>query len=241
MSSSEQVRTTARRARSTIAVVLALAVAAVIGLALGYQAVATPVLSAASPGGAPHGDGRAADAPGPGDRARPAPGLPPPPPDGTGWAVTDGVTVDDGVVPDGVTVFDGRFPAVADLDPDLLSAVREAATAAAHDGVEFSVTSGWRSPAYQEHLLREAVAEYGSAEEAARWVATAETSAHVTGDAVDIGPADATAWLSEHGAEYGLCQVYGNEPWHYELRPGAAEDGCPAPYADPTHDPRLQQ
>lgn len=38
----------------------------------------------------------------------------------------------------------------------------------------------------------------------ARWVATAHTSPHVSGDTIDIGPSDATAWLSEHGAEYGL-------------------------------------
>ena len=83
--------------------------------------------------------------------------------------------------------------------------------------------------------------QYGSEEEAARWVATADTSAHVSGDAVDIGPADASAWLSEHGAEYGLCQIYGNEPWHFELRPEAIDDGCPPMYADPTHDPRMQR
>ena len=53
--------------------------------------------------------------------------------------------------------------------------------------------------------------------------------------------ADATAWLSGHGAEYGLCQIYGNEPWHYELRPEAIGHGCPAMHADPTHDPRMQQ
>ena len=41
--------------------------------------------------------------------------------------------------------------------------------------------------------------------------------------------------------QYGLCPVYGNEPWHYELRPDAVEYGCPAMYADPTHDPRMQQ
>ena len=65
----------------------------------------------------------------------------------------------------------------------------------------------------------EAVSKYGSEAEAARWVATPNTSAHVSGDAVDIGPSGAAAWLSEHGAAYGLCQIYGNEPWHYELRP----------------------
>jgi hypothetical protein len=147
----------------------------------------------------------------------------------------------DGVVPDGVTVFDDGYPAVANLDPALLGALRHAANEAADDGVELYVNSGWRSPAYQEQLLDEAISQYGSREEAARWVATPQTSPHVSGDAVDIGPSDATAWLSEHGAEYGLCQVYGNEPWHYELRPEAVEHGCPPMYADPTEDPRMQQ
>ncbi|MDQ1051257.1 M15 family metallopeptidase [Streptomyces sp. V4I2] len=147
----------------------------------------------------------------------------------------------DGVVPDGVTVFDDAIPAVANLDPGLLKALRQAATAAADDGVEFYVNSGWRSPEYQEELLREAVFRYGSDEEAARWVATATTSPHVSGDAVDIGKSDATEWLSEHGAEYGLCQIYENEPWHYELRADAIDRRCPRMYADPTQDPRMQQ
>ena len=116
-----------------------------------------------------------------------------------------------------------------------------AATDAAHDGVELVIDSGWRSPAYQEHLLREAVAEYGSTKEAARWVASPDTSAHVSGNAVDIGPVAATTWLSEHGADYGLCQIYSNEPWHYELRPEAIGHGCPAMYADPTRDPRTHR
>jgi hypothetical protein len=147
----------------------------------------------------------------------------------------------DGSVPLGTTVFDGEIPAVANLDPALLGALRRAATDAADDGVELDVDSGWRSPAYQEQLLDEAVSKYGSEQEAARWVATPSTSAHVTGDAVDIGPSDAAAWLSEHGAEYALCQIYGNEPWHYELRRQAVDHGCPRTYADPTHDPRMQR
>jgi hypothetical protein len=147
----------------------------------------------------------------------------------------------DGAVPDGTTVFDAEIPGVANLDPALLGALRRAATDAADDGVEFIVNSGWRSPKYQEQLLREAIPKYGSEKEAARWVATPNTSAHVSGDAVDIGPFNATAWLSEHGAKYGLCQIYSNEPWHYELRPEAIDHGCPPRYADPTHDPRMQQ
>ena len=146
-----------------------------------------------------------------------------------------------GAVPDGTTVFDDDVPGVARLDPDLLDALRRAAADAGSDGVEFTVDSGWRSRAYQERLLREAISKYGSEERATRWVARPDTSAHVSGNAVDIGPTGAAAWLSEHGAAYGLCQIYGNEPWHYELRPDAIDHGCPAMYADPTRDPRNQQ
>jgi hypothetical protein len=146
-----------------------------------------------------------------------------------------------GAVPDGTTVFDDEVPGVANLDPALLGALRRAATDASGEGVKFVVNSGWRSPAYEDQLRREAIAKYGSEAEAARWVATGTTSPHVSGDAVDIGPAHATPWLSAHGAAYGLCQIYGNEPWHYELRPDAIAHGCPRMYADPTQDPRLQQ
>ena len=147
----------------------------------------------------------------------------------------------DGAVPDGTTVFDDEIPGVANLDPALLGALRRAAIDAADDGVEVFVNSGWRSPEYQEQLLRGAVSKYGSEKKAARWVGTPTTSAHVSGEAVDIGPADAAAWLSDHGAAYGLCQIYRNEPWHYELRPETADRGCPPMYADPTHDPRMQR
>jgi zinc D-Ala-D-Ala carboxypeptidase len=148
--------------------------------------------------------------------------------------------VADGQVPGGVTVFDDEYPGVARLDPDLLTALRRAATDAAADGIAFYVNSGWRSPDYQEQLLDEAVARYGSPAAAARWVATPATSPHVSGKAVDLGRAEATVWLAEHGAAYGLCQIYRNEPWHYELRPEAVVHGCPPMYADPSCDPRLQ-
>jgi D-alanyl-D-alanine carboxypeptidase len=146
-----------------------------------------------------------------------------------------------GAVPDGTTVFDDQVPGVAKLDPGLLGALRAAATDAAGDGTELQVDSGWRSRDYQMRLLRAAISKYGSEEEASRWVATPNTSAHVSGDAVDIGPAAGAAWLSAHGAAYGLCQIYGNEPWHFERRPEALDHGCPPAYADPSHDPRMQQ
>jgi LAS superfamily LD-carboxypeptidase LdcB len=122
-----------------------------------------------------------------------------------------------------------------------LGALRQAAEAAAADGVTFYVDSGWRSRTYQVQLFRDAVSKYGTAGEAARWVAPPGTSAHEHGAAVDVGHADAVGWLSARGAAYGLCQIYANESWHYELRPEAATDGCPAQYPDATYDPRMQQ
>ncbi|WP_278262515.1 M15 family metallopeptidase [Nocardia sp. AG03] len=138
------------------------------------------------------------------------------------------------------SVFTDDLPTVANLDPDLLAALRQAATDARADGIDLVVTSGWRTAADQRQLLRDAIAKYGSEAEAARWVATPDRSAHVSGDAVDLGLAEATTWLSRHGAAYGLCQTYVNEPWHYELRPSAVDEGCPDPYADPTEDPRMR-
>jgi zinc D-Ala-D-Ala carboxypeptidase len=209
---SEPARTTTRRIRiRRIRVAGLLVVIAAIAAALGYQSLASSSSTAASPIHVLLGEHRGA----------------------LGEA--------GGAVPDGTTVFDEEIPAVAKLDPALLGALRQAATDAAGDGVEFFVNGGWRSPEYEEQLRREAVSKYGSEKEAARWVATPTTSPHVSGDAVDIGPSGATAWLSEHGAEYGLCQIYGNEPWHYELRPEAIDHGCPPMYADPTHDPRMQR
>ena len=180
-----------------------------------------------------------------------SPGAPPVPPqaasrsaptfgDVPGGHLDRATTEDDGALPDGATVFDDEYPGIARLDDGLLQALRNAARKAAADGIELDVNSGWRSAEYQNQLLRAAVAEYGSVEEAARWVATADTSPHVSGDAVDIGSVDATTWLSEHGAAYGLCQIYRNEPWHFELRAIAIERGCPRMYADPTQDPRMQ-
>ena len=135
----------------------------------------------------------------------------------------------------------GATSSVAHLDPALLGALHRAQSAASVDGVELVVNSGWRSREHQEELFDQAVTRYGSEHEAARWVATADSSPHVSGDAVDIGPPAAARWLSGRGAAYGLCQVYDNEPWHYELRPAAADHGCPSRYADPTEDPRMRR
>jgi D-alanyl-D-alanine carboxypeptidase len=229
-------RAKARLAPWLILVGLAVVIAAIVGT-LGCQSVSSSATSfgeARSPGAQPPVRQSASSS---------APSFSEVPRDDDGGATTEedgAVTEEDGALPDGVTVFDDEYPGISNLEPDLLQALREAARDAADDGIEFEVNSGWRSPDYQNQLLREAVSKYGSEREAARWVGTANTSAHVSGDAVDIGPFDATAWLSRHGADYGLCQIYRNEPWHYELRPEATSRRCPRMFADPSHDPRTQ-
>lgn len=134
------------------------------------------------------------------------------------------VGVRGGSVPEGASPFDTTLPAVSRMDADLLHAVQRAARDAEADGIRIVVTGGWRSRAYQQHLFDLAVVKYGSEQEAHRYVGTPETSHHVTGHAVDIGPTDADDWLSRHGADYGLYQTYANEMWHFELStaPGGA-------------------
>ncbi|WP_231904721.1 M15 family metallopeptidase [Saccharothrix espanaensis] len=126
---------------------------------------------------------------------------------------------EDGSIPDNTSIAltETGHAALRKLDPALLAAVRAAAVDAGAAGIELRVTSGWRSKAYQQRLLDEAVARFGSVEEARRFVSTPETSEHVVGKAIDIGPTDAADWLTRHGADYGLCQTYANEMWHFEL------------------------
>ena len=134
-----------------------------------------------------------------------------------------------------ISPFDDRHPAVANLDPGLRDALQRAAEDASAADVHLMVNSGWRSAEYQQSLLDDAVRIYGSRDEARRWVNTPERSTHVTGDAVDIGPTDASSWLSQHGSDYGLCQTYANEMWHFELAVAPGET-CPSQIADPATD-----
>ena len=123
--------------------------------------------------------------------------------------------------------FDVQNPAVGNLDPRLLSAVQQAAVAAAADGVAMTITSGWRSPEFQQQLLDDAVTTYGSVAAAMQYVQIPQRSHHVRGLAVDIGGVGADQWLIAHGAPFGLCQIYANELWHFELATDIAGN-CPA-------------
>ena len=113
--------------------------------------------------------------------------------------------------------FDLTTPAVNRLDPALLDAVERAADSAAADGITIGLTSGWRSPEFQQRLFDDAVVQYGSVEVASQYVASPQVSKHVIGKAVDVGPAAADDWLLRNGQTFGLCQIYANEIWHFEL------------------------
>jgi D-alanyl-D-alanine carboxypeptidase len=141
----------------------------------------------------------------------------------------------DGYIPEGQSIspYDDANPALANLDPDLRSALQDAAKNAHSAGIILRVNSGWRSAKYQQLLLDRAISTYGNEQKARRYVNTPEKSAHVRGEAVDLGPTDADSRLAQHGREYGLCQTYANEMWHFErtTTPGGA---CPAMIADAT-------
>jgi zinc D-Ala-D-Ala carboxypeptidase len=124
---------------------------------------------------------------------------------------------EDGVLPDNASPFDTSLPGVANLNPELLKAIQDAARAAEQAGIKLHLTTGWRSKEYQEELLEKAIKRYGSREKAGEYVATPEDSHHVTGNAVDVGPTDADDWLNRKGARFGLCQTLANEIWHFEL------------------------
>jgi hypothetical protein len=128
--------------------------------------------------------------------------------------------------PGALTPFDVQDPAVGRLDPQLLSAIQNAATAAAADGIKMTITSGWRSPGFQQRLLDNAVRTYGSLAVARQYVETPEGSKHVIGQAVDVGGVGADQWLIANGARFGLCRIYANELWHFELATDA-QGNCP--------------
>jgi D-alanyl-D-alanine carboxypeptidase len=133
-----------------------------------------------------------------------------------------------GYLPEGrtVTPFDVDNPIVGWIDPRLLTAIQDAARGAAAAGIDMRITSGWRTKGFQQRLFDDAVRTYGSKDIAAQYVASPDISRHVLGKAVDVGPAEADKWLIANGSRFGLCQIYANEIWHFEL---AADYGgqCP--------------
>jgi D-alanyl-D-alanine carboxypeptidase len=133
-----------------------------------------------------------------------------------------------GYLPDDTTLspFDTASQLLAMLDPLLLNAIQDAARSAQSEGIDIRITSGWRSRGFQQRLFDDAVRRYGSVEIAQQFVASPDVSKHVVGEAVDIAGDGASDWLIRNGPRFGLCQIYANENWHFEL----ATDGegrCP--------------
>ena len=119
---------------------------------------------------------------------------------------------------------------VIEIHPLLAARFAAAESAAAREGINLYITSGFRNQARQEFLFANAIKKYGNETEAAKWVLPAHFSHHPQGLAIDVNypkdPAGAR-WLEENGARFGLCRVYANEWWHFEgvIAPGGS---CPA-------------
>lgn len=119
---------------------------------------------------------------------------------------------------------------VTDIHPLLQKRFDVARTFAESEGINLTITSGFRSVARQELLYERAIDKYGSETEAAKWVLPPQFSHHPKGLAIDVNyPADpqGALWLERNGWRFGLCRVYANEWWHFEgvISPGQR---CPA-------------
>ena len=153
----------------------------------------------------------------------------PAPDDGAFSIGTSATDTIGGYLPDGQTLspFDATNPIIGWLDPPLLTAVQKAASSAKVDGIDVRITSGWRTKGFQQRLFDDGVKTYGSVDAAKQFVASPDTSHHVIGKAVDVGPVEADTWMIRNGPRFGLCQIYANEIWHFELA-ADADGNCPA-------------
>jgi hypothetical protein len=116
-----------------------------------------------------------------------------------------------------------------ELHPLLATRFTVAQSFARVDGVELSLTSGFRSLTRQQMLFEREVVIRGSESEAAKWVLPPKFSKHPRGLAIDVNYPDGRTealWLERNGSRFGLCRVYANEWWHFEgvIAPGQA---CP--------------
>ncbi len=110
--------------------------------------------------------------------------------------------------------------------------------AARTDGLQAPLllpVSGFRDPQHQQRLWNAALARYGSAQEARKWVAPPGGSAHQSGRAIDfylggsnssrnvsrLQATPAYRWLVTNAARFGFYP-YSREPWHWEYNPPAS-------------------
>jgi zinc D-Ala-D-Ala carboxypeptidase len=123
------------------------------------------------------------------------------------------------------------------------AALKRMFAAAARDGIKLETVSGFRSVAYQTHLVREKLQRGMSIEKALKINAVPGYSEHQTGCAIDLttsgvpaadvsfGDSKAFRWMQKHAAEYGFHLSFprGNEygyeyePWHWRYIAGSAK------------------
>lgn len=116
---------------------------------------------------------------------------------------------------------------------DALSRMIADAKSAGHD---ISITSGYRSLARQQQLWDDALAKYGSADLARKWVAPPGNSQHNYGLAADLGYGSSAArsWAQNNADNYGLNFPLSNENWHIE--PVGARSGAYSAAIDPSRE-----
>ena len=119
---------------------------------------------------------------------------------------------------------------VDEIHPLLLARFSVAQSFARADGVDLSITSGFRTLERQKMLFDREVEIRGSEREASKWVLPPQFSHHPQGLAIDVnypGDQPGAYWLERNGSRFGLCRVYANEWWHFEgvIAPGQR---CPA-------------
>lgn len=135
---------------------------------------------------------------------------------------------------DGILVVNKTYALPSDynpgVDPDAQAAFDKMQAAAAKEGLNIYISSGFRSYDYQSGLYDRYVQRSGKAE-ADRYSARPGHSEHQTGLAFDLNSIDMTfadtdecAWVNEHCAEYGFIIRYPKgsesitgymyEPWH---------------------------
>jgi LAS superfamily LD-carboxypeptidase LdcB len=114
------------------------------------------------------------------------------------------------------------------LRPDALDAWLRLRGAAGEHGVLLCLHDGKRSVDQQQRQFADAVRQFGSAEQASRYVLPPEKSMHVKGIAVDVQPLASAGWVERNGRALGWCRRYENEAWHFEYDPAYVAYGCPA-------------
>jgi D-alanyl-D-alanine carboxypeptidase len=122
------------------------------------------------------------------------------------------------------------------------AALKRMFAGAAHDGIKLETVSGYRSLAYQTHLIRKKLRRGMSIQKALTINAVPGYSEHQTGCAIDLttpgvpaansafGKSKAFTWLEQHAAQYGFHLSFprGNkygyeyEPWHWRYIAGSA-------------------